>query len=77
MTLSTQATRIVGVLMVAYLVTPERFVELKRPGYQKKRSEIIAERNDAENGERRQIARVVKHYIMIEFLSGMCLALIT
>ena len=60
--------------MVAYLITPERVVPPKRPGYHKKRSQIIAERNDAENNERRHISKVIKHYIVIELMAGMCSA---
>ena len=55
LTLSTLSTVIIGVLMVPYMVASERPVKVRRKGYEIKRAKVLAERREAENGERRHI----------------------
>ncbi len=55
--------------MVPYTVTSERPVKLRRKGYEVKRAKVLADRQEAENGERRHIAWVLKHYVMLQFLT--------
>jgi len=69
LTLSTLSTVIIGVLMVPYMVTSERPVKVRRKGYEIKRAKVLAERREAENGERRHIAWVLKHYVVFQLIS--------